>query len=172
MPPCEDFDAFFAEEFPRVVAFLYRIFYGQAGNGFVEDCAVDALLEAYSRWGKLVNPRAYIRTVAKRKLRDMILRDLDGVRRAVTGGWLAPEVSRDPTRLVEAAIEQQELLKHLPDRQREVMAWTMDDFTPQEIADELGMSPETVRSTLRHARDKLKQLYKQQLDPRGNEGGA
>jgi RNA polymerase sigma-70 factor (ECF subfamily) len=35
------------------------------------------------------------------------------------------------------------------------MAWNIDGFEPQEIARQLGMSPATVRSNLRHARKKL-----------------
>jgi RNA polymerase sigma factor (sigma-70 family) len=46
------------------------------------------------------------------------------------------------------------------DRQREVLVWTYDGATPVEIAAELGMSPATVRSTLRNARAVLRQLRK------------
>jgi RNA polymerase sigma factor (sigma-70 family) len=44
------------------------------------------------------------------------------------------------------------------DRQREVLVWTYDGATPAEIAEELGMKPATVRSTLRNARVQLRRL--------------
>jgi DNA-binding CsgD family transcriptional regulator len=48
------------------------------------------------------------------------------------------------------------LLAGLPPRQREVMAWTIDGYDPEEIAQLTGKNPATVRSHLRHARTSLK----------------
>ncbi|HEX8864295.1 MAG TPA: sigma-70 family RNA polymerase sigma factor, partial [Lentzea sp.] len=54
--------------------------------------------------------------------------------------------------------QQQDLLtalKVLPPRQQQVMAWTLSGFRPAEIADELGITAEAVRSSLMKARQAL-----------------
>jgi RNA polymerase sigma-70 factor (ECF subfamily) len=48
-----------------------------------------------------------------------------------------------------------EQLGLLPPRQRQVMAWTFDGYTPAEIAEELGLSSATVRGSMRKARNTL-----------------
>ncbi|MGQ4389071.1 sigma factor-like helix-turn-helix DNA-binding protein [Streptomyces sp. SAS_270] len=52
-----------------------------------------------------------------------------------------------------------QLLLGLPQRQREVMAWHLDDYRPEEIAEILGLKRATVDSNLRHARGKLRQAW-------------
>jgi RNA polymerase sigma-70 factor (ECF subfamily) len=49
------------------------------------------------------------------------------------------------------------LLSALPAAQREVMAYTVDGFSPTEMAGMLGKTPEAVRANLRHARKRLSQ---------------
>lgn len=58
------------------------------------------------------------------------------------------------------------LLEQLPSRQRQVMAWTYDGCTPTEIAEELKMNPEAVRSSLKKARATLKKLLKENEEKR------
>jgi RNA polymerase sigma factor (sigma-70 family) len=48
------------------------------------------------------------------------------------------------------------LLRLLPPRQRQVMAWVYDGYTPAEIATFLGLDPGTVRASLHKAREMLK----------------
>jgi RNA polymerase sigma-70 factor (ECF subfamily) len=164
--PEENFETFFVDEFPRLVGFLISLGYGSA---LAQDCAADAMYRAHEIWCTISHPRAYVRKVATQKAARQVLRDLDGVRRAAAGGWLPPAVSPDPTHVVDARMIREQLLKALPDRQREVMAWTFDGFTPAEIAEALEIPAETVRSHLRHARQKLKTLWKQLTQ---HEGGA
>ncbi|MDI5975470.1 RNA polymerase sigma factor [Amycolatopsis magusensis] len=123
------------------------------GSGLAEDPAAEAMLKAHTKWCELHQPRAWVRTTAKRHAQKYVIRDLDGVRRAVRSGWLPPAEGRDPRPQVEAQLVREQLLKVLPDRQREVMAWTFDGFEPTEIAEAMGLSPDTVRSNLRHARE-------------------
>jgi RNA polymerase sigma factor (sigma-70 family) len=47
-------------------------------------------------------------------------------------------------------------LAGLPGKQRQVMAWSMDGFSPGEIAQVLGEEPAAVRQNLRRARQNLK----------------
>ncbi len=49
-----------------------------------------------------------------------------------------------------------ELLRLLPPRQRQVMAWYYDGYAPAEIAAFLGIDPGAVRASLHKARDTLK----------------
>lgn len=46
------------------------------------------------------------------------------------------------------------------------MAWTYDGCTPTEIAEELKMNPEAVRSSLKKARATLKKLLKENEEKR------
>jgi RNA polymerase sigma factor (sigma-70 family) len=52
-----------------------------------------------------------------------------------------------------------ELLSRLPPTQRLVMTCHLDGFDNKEIANQLGMLEATVRSTLRHAREKMKKAF-------------
>ena len=49
-------------------------------------------------------------------------------------------------------------LAALPPKQREVMAWCIDGYSPAEIAGELGADPAAVRQNLAKARKNLKQM--------------
>jgi RNA polymerase sigma-70 factor (ECF subfamily) len=49
----------------------------------------------------------------------------------------------------------------LPPRQRQVLAWTISSFTPAEIAEQLGMTPEAVRASLKKARRAITRNIKQ-----------
>jgi RNA polymerase sigma-70 factor (ECF subfamily) len=51
------------------------------------------------------------------------------------------------------------MVRGLPLRQHQVMAWTYDGYLPTEIAALLGKDPATVRSTLRDAWAALKNRY-------------
>jgi RNA polymerase sigma factor (sigma-70 family) len=59
---------------------------------------------------------------------------------------------RDEARTVLAA------LATLPPKQRPVMAWCIDGYTPAEIAREMGADSAEVRQNLAKARKNLKQL--------------
>lgn len=166
--PGSSFDAFFADDFPRLTGFLISLGYE---SSLAEDAAAEAMYRAHEDWGSIEHPGAWVRTVAKREALHQATRDQNGIKKAVEGGWAPSERSpEDPPRIVEARLHRQEMLKTLPDQQREVMAWTFDGYEPIEIANALGAAPETVRSNLRHARDKLKQLWTQQNQQA--EGGA
>ena len=54
------------------------------------------------------------------------------------------------------------LLKNLPPRQRQVMAWTYDGATSTEIADTLKITTHAVRSNLYKARITLRELVGKQ----------
>jgi RNA polymerase sigma-70 factor (ECF subfamily) len=56
-------------------------------------------------------------------------------------------------------------IRRLPPRQRQVMAWTLYEYRPAEIADELRLPADTVRANLYQARNTLKaQLAREEED--------
>jgi DNA-binding CsgD family transcriptional regulator len=57
---------------------------------------------------------------------------------------------------VEQSLDTVRILAGLPRKQREVLAWTLDGATPLQIARELGLNQQTVRSNLRKARASLR----------------
>jgi RNA polymerase sigma factor (sigma-70 family) len=70
----------------------------------------------------------------------------------------------DEARVVLAA------LADLPPKQRQVMAWSIDGFSPAEIAGELDVDPATVRQNLAKARKNLKQLLGIRRGENGDQG--
>ena len=149
----DDFEACYKAEFIPLVMFLLRqgIPYHDA-----MDAAQIAFIEALRQWEKIWAPRAWLRRVAIRSVKhfpefpveDVPLRDQpllpDGI-----------EI-KEQTRNVLKALAQ------LPPQQRTVMAWTLDGFSPAEIAAEIRCTPEAVRQNLHRARETLKQILRQE----------
>lgn len=130
----DEFDGFFRAEFPPLVAFGCKLGLDPAA---AREAAADALLQEAQVWPPPDDPRARVRL---------------GVR------WFAGEqVPADDglTALVERNALGVELLATLPDTQRTVLAWSLDGFAPAAIGTALGMPASTVRSNLRHARERL-----------------
>ena len=140
----DEFDAFFRADFPALVAFLCRA-------GFevetARDVAAEAMLHAYESWPALGDARAWVRRIAGRLPSG-----------PDTGRDLAGD-PRDDGRLKALADQHApllELLAELPDQQRVVLSWSLDGFTPAQIGEALRIAPATVRSNLRHARERLR----------------
>ncbi|GGR46147.1 sigma factor-like helix-turn-helix DNA-binding protein [Streptomyces netropsis] len=49
----------------------------------------------------------------------------------------------------------------LPYRQRQILAWTLSGYTPSEIAQQLELTPEAVRASLKKARRTLAEYIRQ-----------
>jgi RNA polymerase sigma factor (sigma-70 family) len=160
------FEAFFADDHPRLVGFLIMLGYPLE---VAEDAAAEAMFKAHEKWAVVEHPKAWVRKVASREAMNQSIRETELRRRSAESPWLLRETGADSTRSVDARLLRDQLLQSLPDRQREIMAWTFDDFEPTEIANALEIPPDTVRSHLRHARTKLKQLWDQHQH---TEGGA
>jgi RNA polymerase sigma-70 factor (ECF subfamily) len=144
----EEFAAFYRGHLGRLVAYLV---YQGAPVSVAADLAQDAMITVYRRWPDITSPRAYVYTVAGRAL----------VRRAMDTPELpageVPEPSSVLPRPGEAEhwLQQQQVLsvlRALPPRQRQVLALTLDGWTPAEIAEMLGIDPAAVRSNLKKAR--------------------
>ncbi|WBB88168.1 sigma-70 family RNA polymerase sigma factor [Micromonospora sp. WMMC264] len=143
------YSAFYRTEVKALVNFLLWM---GAGLADATDIAQETMIEAYQSWPSILHPRAWTRRVASRRY---------GRRR------FGQEVAIEPERLSPllpacadiSAWEQRHevlrLLAMLPWRQRQVIAWTFDGYRPQEIADELDITPEAVRASLKLARRAL-----------------
>ncbi|GGV50961.1 hypothetical protein GCM10010293_62410 [Streptomyces griseoflavus] len=147
-PSTEQFEAFYQEFTPTLVGFLIR---QGARLAIAAEIAQETMIKAFRKWAEIDNPQAWARRVASREL-------VRHVSRAEAD--LCEEVP-EPSPLLSspdaaAAWEQQQdllrLLADLPPRQRQIMAWKYDGHSPSEIAEELGISPETVRASLLKAR--------------------
>jgi RNA polymerase sigma-70 factor (ECF subfamily) len=159
----EDFDQFVRREAPALVAFVRRVANVCAAQA--QDAVQDAIIKAYENWAEIDHPRAWIRQVAQRAARAEAARSQDGMVRAVAGGHLVT-VHHDPDIAVLHS-EHDQLLRYLtdlPTKQRLVMAWHLDGFDNEEIAEQLSMAPATVRSNLRHARTALSTRLQQSTD--------
>lgn len=147
-PPEETFDAFFRRTYRNLIGGLLA-----TGTPFTvaEEAVRDAMFAAYRRWQTLDNPSAWIRTVARRRAQRLET-DLRRHRQLTDAD--------DETAATPAPTEDREwiigMIDNLPKEQRAVMALYFDDLPLSEIAAELGKTEATVRSTLRHARHKLR----------------
>ncbi|MEV6646595.1 sigma-70 family RNA polymerase sigma factor [Amycolatopsis sp. NPDC051371] len=143
----DDFDAFFRADFPQLVAFLCKAGFEAE---LARDIAAEAMLHALEAWPTLEDPRAWVRRVAGRLL------DAAGDART---DWTQAEDAADDEKLA-ALVDQHagliDLLASLPGQQRLVLAWSLDGFTPTQIATALRIAPATVRSNLRHVRERLR----------------
>lgn len=156
-PNRSGFHEFFRTEYVLVVAFLRNI-------GFdchrADEATAQAMRFAYEEWPKITtNPRGWVRTAAYRQA----LKDAEAERTKLTRlvGKGYGTLFDDGTAPYDQ-FEQHELLvqtlAQLSPQQRRVMAWHINGFTDNEIATMTGMRRATVRSNLRHARERLKQI--------------
>jgi RNA polymerase sigma-70 factor (ECF subfamily) len=144
----EAFSAFYRSTIRPLVGFLIN--HG-AAVPLAADIAQDTMTKAYRRWTELHEPRAWVHTVAARALARTV---------ASVEEDLVEHVP-EPTSLLarpdalaewETRYDALPLLRSLPPRQRQILAWTLAGYTPSDIADQLRISPQTVRGNLAKAR--------------------
>ncbi|WP_422733884.1 RNA polymerase sigma factor [Micromonospora sp. WMMD558] len=148
------FSAFYRTEVKPLVNFLLWM---GAGLADAADIAQETMIEAYRNWSSIQHPRAWTRRVASRQY---------GRRRYGHETTTEPEdLPLLPANADITAWEQRHdvlrLLATLPWRQRQVMAWTFDGYQPHEIADELDITPQAVRGSLKLARRALAESFRQ-----------
>lgn len=148
------YEDFFASEYGLVVSFLCK-----AGFDYqvADDATQEAMVAAYRAWARITNPRGWIRTAAHRVAvrKAVLLRD--ELPLLVARGYVpTADDGTERYRHFELHDELLRVLALLPERQRLVMVWHLDGFHDEEIARATGMKVSTVRSNLRHAREKLR----------------
>jgi RNA polymerase sigma-70 factor (ECF subfamily) len=157
----EEFTTFYRATLRPLVQFLMN---QGASLHLAADIAQDTMTKAYRRWMDIEQPRAWAHRVASRALVRHFSRAVEDPTESI------PEPSSllprpDAAHEWEAQQSTLHVLQALPPRQRQVLAWTLSGYTPTEIADELGMSPEAVRSSLKKAR----RAATQHLDQNGEQ---
>lgn len=153
----EAFSAFYRTTIRSLVGFLVN---QGAGVHVAADIAQDTMISAYQRWDNIDQPRAWVHTVASRAL----------VRKIASSDEQPVEQVPEPTSLLtdQDAIANWEsrhdllpLLRRLPPRQRQVLAWNLSGFTPSDIAEQLDMSDDAVRASLYKARRAVAEALKE-----------
>jgi len=118
------------------------------------EVAQDTMTKAYQRWSEIDHPKAWTRRVA---FRAWVRRNADNKEELVadlseSNPLLPPLINVE---VWEQRHDVLRMLDRLPPRQREVMAWTFEGYTPTEIAVELDSTAEAVRANLMKARRAL-----------------
>ncbi|MFJ8034668.1 RNA polymerase sigma factor [Streptomyces sp. NPDC096032] len=122
-----------------------------------EDAVGEVLAELLPRWHEIRSPRAYCRLAAERAYVNSEVRLRKAPEAAVKGFWGAAPGASDSYE----GLELDDALRHLRllnQEQRRVMAFLFDGYKPDEIAELLEKNPDTVRSNIRHARNRLKKV--------------
>lgn len=152
-----DFDEFFRREYPRLVGFLQKCGFEREQ---AKDAAAEAMTHAYASWPQLIRPEAWVRTTAYRTACKQVKRAREEFHRVTDIEWFnAIHHDIDPTLTDEENNSILQLLDKLPTQQRRVFVWHLEGFDIEEISDQLKMKSTTVRSNLRHARERLKTEY-------------
>ena len=140
----------YAREMPALVWFVMSL---GASREAAADAAQSAFTDAYPVWPTIVSPNAWLRRVAQRAYYRRVPRET-----------LVESVPERPgpastVTVVESHAEAQVVLAALaglPPKQRQVMAWYIDGYSPAEIATQLNADPAAVRQNLAKARRNLK----------------
>lgn len=148
------FPEFYKEQFPRLMAFLTWL---GARSEEAADVTQETMIRAYQGWRKIKYPHSWVRVVATREYMRRLYSDHEEPVGEILGGLLRPGVAADEAAIVgPAQARVLEILRLLPSRQRQVVAWVYDGYTPKEIAEILNLDPGTVRVSLHKAREMLK----------------
>lgn len=168
MPRSDDeFDAFVRKDHAALVFHLVVLGFHQQ---LAQDAAQEAVTMLFLKWSTVDNPRAWVRVTGRRvalRLRERELRQQD--LQVEASQHTSTDSVADPFLHVQERSEEAvvlEVLWSLPEAQRLVMAWHFDGYGLEEIAELAGKPAATVRSLLRHARNRLRPVW-QGKQPRG-----
>jgi RNA polymerase sigma-70 factor (ECF subfamily) len=145
-----EFETFYRATTRPLVAFLVQ---QGARLAIAAEVAQETMIEAYRCWERIDYPRAWVYRVAARTLIRRLLDDRDiPVERVPEASPLLHGGDIDGWELPQDLVR---ALGALPHRQRQIMAWTLAEYKPTEIAEELRMTAGTVRQNLHLARQSL-----------------
>ena len=160
MRDAQAFDEFYRNTSIRMLRFGYAVV---ADRAEAQDIVQEAYARAWRRWDTVrahPSPEAWIRLVVTRLATDRWRRQR---------GWLSvaartgpPEPAGPPS---EDAVLLRRALRQLPARHRQALAlYYLADLTVEQIADEVGAAPNTVKSWLSRGRQRLAEILSD-LDP-------
>jgi RNA polymerase sigma factor (sigma-70 family) len=149
-----DFAGFYMTEMPKLVGFTMRL---GADLSEANDIAQQAFVNAYPRWLTIGHPRAYLRSSVSR---EFIRRRCNTIRESpvaeLPDAAATPDLSVAKVEFRDQEIRIFQAINALPARQRQVITWTLDGFTPTEISRILEIPAGAVRGSLLKARRELK----------------
>nr|WTB11992.1 sigma-70 family RNA polymerase sigma factor [Streptomyces antimycoticus] len=150
----DSFTAHYEAHMPGLIRFVMR--YGATPYEAADACQA-AYIEAFRVWHLIASPAAWLRKVAFRQYLRQAPRPQEELtdevpdRPAFSCPLEKVVLDEEETRVYQA-------LARLPMKQRQVIAWHLDGFSTDEIADVLDMRPPAVRQNLSRARAQLKEL--------------
>lgn len=146
-----DFDEFFRSEL-RPAGQLAFLMLGSSAS--VDDVVQDAFCKVFERWESLDNPAAYLRVAVINRCRHVH-------RRTAVARRLAPFARRvDPDHLDPPDILGDALRSLTPRRRAVIVLRYFHDMSVPEIADTLGISAGTVKSTLHRSLAALQEVLR------------
>lgn len=150
----ESFSRYYEQHMASLIRFVMR--YGASPHE-AADAAQAAFIEGFRVWHLIESPGAWLRKVAFRQYLRQAPRPQEELTDEVPD---RPAFSCPLDRVVLADEEKQvyEALAQLPMRQRQVMAWRLDGYSTNEIAETLEMQPNAVRQNVARARALLKDI--------------
>lgn len=151
LPP--GFDEFFAAAYARVLTYARFLARNMVD---AEQAAADAYAATAKRWDRISgfeSKEAYVRRIVRQQLAREHRRGWR--RRGAETRGLVPPRPADPELSAEVRMVL-DLFPLLPPKQRAVLILCCQEYTSEEIAQELGMKPSTVRTHLERARRRLR----------------
>jgi len=170
------YDAFYRAEFASLMRHV--VLWG-ASKEEAADAVQEALTDLLQYWRTVTHRKAWCQKASLRHYLRSDARLNNGVRKAQQD--FQQRRSADPHTLGSHYEEWDFVIafvnRHLNGAQRLVMALHIDGYEPQAIARELNKDPQTVRSHLRHARNKLAAALEKEhpelaLSSRGTQRGG
>ena len=153
---------------------LVRLARGVVGDADAEDAVQDALVVAGERLAQLRRPESFLAWV-----RRLVVRTCLRQRRRGRGllpllpDFVVGGTGGRPDADLDAGIDVERMLAVLPSRQRAVLYLTaVEGCSDGEIGDLLAISPATVRSLRRHARNRLQKRFAHLFTARTSLEGA
>ena len=154
-----DFDSFFAESYAPVVRSLTLVFGSRVVAEDAAQGAFEKALRLWARVGQMNRPATWVYVVAVRSGRRRLARDRSGPAGADTRAVAGPEEA------VVSALWLGEAIGRLAPRQRAaVVLRHLGGLGMRDIADALGISVGTVKSTLHAAYGRLRVDLDHELD--------
>ena len=139
-----DFASFYRATVTQLVGFL--VLHG-ARPFDATDVAQEAMTRAYQHWVAIDHPRAWVFRVASRELgRRLFAAEDPADEREPSPLW------RGEAEYVVLRVDLLDAIATLPPRQRQVLAWSLYEYSPKEIAAELSITEDAVRANLYKAR--------------------
>lgn len=145
----DDFDAWYRSEYKRVLAAAVMLCGHDRARA--EDAVNDAFVKALDRWASvrdMESPGGWVTRVA-----------LNNAKRSfrVRGRRIRQHHADQAVVQTHVDAELWQAVSRLPNRQRQALVLRyVDDYSQQEVARELGISPGTAAATLNHARKNLR----------------